>query len=64
MAYVVSGQPVTGEALVQFHFSPCSVSAGLSGTRAGFFSEYFGFTLSVSFCQCCVLVEASVTNTI
>jgi hypothetical protein len=46
MAQVVSRRPLTAEARV----NPCGIRGEQSGTALGqLFSEFFGFTLSISF---------------
>jgi hypothetical protein len=49
MSQAVSRWPLTAEARVRAWFSPCWICGGQSGTGTGFFSEFFGFPLSVSF---------------
>jgi hypothetical protein len=47
MAQVVSRRPLTAEARVRVRVSPCGICGGQSGTGTGFFSEFFGFPLSI-----------------
>jgi hypothetical protein len=54
MAQAVSCLPPTAEARVQSWVSPCGICGGQSGHGAGFFPEYFGFPLSVSFHWCSI----------
>jgi hypothetical protein len=49
MAQAVSRRPATGEFGVRCRVSPCWICGGQNGTGTGFFPEYFGFNLSVSF---------------
>jgi hypothetical protein len=49
MAQVVSRRPLTAEAWVRARVNPCGICGGQSGTGTGFFSEFFGFPLSISF---------------
>jgi hypothetical protein len=54
MAQAVSRRPPTAEARVRSRVSPCRVCGGQSGTGTGFFLEYFGFLLSISFHPCSI----------
>jgi hypothetical protein len=54
MAQAVSRRPVTAEARVRSRVSPCRICGGQSGTGTGFFPEYFGCPLSVSFHRCSI----------
>jgi hypothetical protein len=54
MAQGVSRRPLTAEARVRSRFSPCGIFGGQSGTRTGFFPEYFRFPLSSSFHRCSI----------
>jgi hypothetical protein len=54
MVQVVSRRPLTAEAQVRSRISPCGICGGQSGTATGFFPEYFGFPLSVSFHRCSI----------
>jgi hypothetical protein len=45
----VSRRPLTAEARVHALVNPRGICGGQSGTGTGFFSEFFGFTLSISF---------------
>jgi hypothetical protein len=47
MAQVVSRRPQTAEAQVRARVKPCGICCGQSGTGTGFFSEFFGFPLSI-----------------
>jgi hypothetical protein len=49
MAQVVSRRPFTVEARVRVGANPCGICGGQSGTGTGFFCEFFGFPLSISF---------------
>jgi hypothetical protein len=57
MAQAVSRRPLTAEAPVRFRVSPCRNCGGQSDTGTGFFPEYFGFPLSVSFHRCSTTME-------
>jgi hypothetical protein len=48
MAQVVSRRPLTAEARVRARANPSGICGGQSGTGTGFFSEFFGFPLSIS----------------
>jgi hypothetical protein len=47
MAQAVSRRPLTVEARVRVRSSPCGICGGQSKPGTGFFSEFFGFPLSV-----------------
>jgi hypothetical protein len=47
MAQVVSRWPLTAEARVRARVNPCGICGWQSGTGTVFFSEFFGFPLSV-----------------
>jgi hypothetical protein len=64
MAGLVSHEPVTLETWVQFQDNACGICDGQHGTGTGFFSEYFGFPLSLSFHLCIILIHSSVTDAI
>jgi hypothetical protein len=49
MVQVVSRRPLTAEARFRALDNPCGICGGQSGTGTGFFSEFFGFPLWVSF---------------
>jgi hypothetical protein len=49
MFQAVSRRPPTAEARVRARVSPCGIFGGPSGTGIGFFPEFFGFPLSISF---------------
>jgi hypothetical protein len=51
----VSRWPFNAEARVRARVNPCGIGGGRSGTGSGFFSEFFGFPLSVSFHRCSIL---------
>jgi hypothetical protein len=55
MAQAVSQRPLTTEAQVRACVNPCGIYGGQSGTRQ-FFSEFFGFRLSISFHPGCPLM--------
>jgi hypothetical protein len=54
MAQAVSRRPPTAEARFRSRVSPCGICGGKSGTGTGFFPEYFGFPLSISFHRCSI----------
>jgi hypothetical protein len=47
MAQVVSRRPLAAEARIRACVNPCGICGGQSVTGTGFFSEFFGFPLSV-----------------
>jgi hypothetical protein len=49
MAQVVSSRPLTAEARVLTGVNPCGICSWQSGSGTRFFSEFFGFPLSLSF---------------
>jgi hypothetical protein len=49
MAQVVSRRPLTAEERVRARANPCGICGGQSGNGTSFFSEFYGFPLSVSF---------------
>jgi hypothetical protein len=53
MAQAVSCRPLTAETRV----GPCGICGGQSGTGTGFFPEYFGFPLSISFYRRSIKME-------
>jgi hypothetical protein len=57
MAQAVSRRSLTVEARVQCRVGPCGICGGQSGTATGFFPEYFGFPLSISFHRCYIKME-------
>ena len=50
----VSSRPVNAGARILSQATECGICGGLSGTGAGLFSQYFGFTLSLPFQQCSI----------
>ena len=54
MAHAVSRRPLTAtaEARVRSRRSPCGICGRHSETGTGFFPEYFGFHVSISFHRC------------
>lgn len=52
MAESVSRRPLTAETRVRSRVSPCD-----KVKQGQFFSEHFGFPLSVLFHQCCILIS-------
>jgi hypothetical protein len=55
MAQEVIPWLLTAEVRVPSQFSLCANCGGQSGAGTGFFSEYFGFSLSVTFHHCSIL---------
>jgi hypothetical protein len=58
MAQAVRHRPLTAEVRV----SPCGIYGGQSGTGTVFFSEFFSFTLSISFhrgCPCSYIIRGT-----
>ena len=51
-----SGMPLTAESRVQIRTNLCGVCGGKISTGTDFFSEYFCFPLSASFCQFFILI--------
>ena len=49
--------PSTTEAWVLFQASPCDLCGGQCGTRIGFSPSVFGFSLSLSFHHCSILIR-------
>jgi hypothetical protein len=62
MAQAVSRRPPTAEAWVRSRVSPCGICVGQSGTGTGFFPEYFGFPLSISFHRCSITRKRTKNN--
>jgi hypothetical protein len=52
MAHAVSHRPLTAEAWVQSHASPCEICGVQSVIGTTFSLDYVGFPLSVLFHQC------------
>jgi len=61
-AQAVSCRPLAAETRGQFQASPCGIFGGQSGISTVFFSEIFGFPLSVSFHQRWILIRSSPTD--
>jgi hypothetical protein len=53
MARAFTHRPFTAEAWFRSRLNPCAICGGLRGTGTGFFSEFSGFLLSVSFLRGC-----------
>jgi hypothetical protein len=49
MAQAVNRRPLTAESWVRARVNSCGICGGESGHWNRFFSEFFGFTLSISF---------------
>jgi hypothetical protein len=64
MVQAVSRRPLTAEARCRSGPSPCGICGGQSGTGTGFFSEYFSFSLSISFHRCSITRKNEKTNNI
>jgi hypothetical protein len=54
MAQAVSRRSLTAETRVRSRFNLCGICGGQNGTGTGFFPEYFGFPLSISFHRCSI----------
>jgi len=64
MAQTVNHQPLTADNRVHSqarYMSACQIYGGQSCTVTGFFTEYFGYPLSVSIYQCSTLIYRSPT---
>jgi hypothetical protein len=62
MAQAVSRRPLTAEAREWSRVCQCGICGGQSGTRTGFFPEYFGSPLSISFHRCSITQKQKKVN--
>jgi hypothetical protein len=62
MTQAVSRRPLTAEARVRSRFSPCGICGGQSGPGTGFFPEFFGFPVSISFHRCSITLKNEKTG--
>lgn len=54
--YAFNCRRLTAEARVRYQVSMCGICRGRSGTGTGFFTQYFGFLLSISLRQFSLLI--------